>query len=82
MHLFVIFINPISKIDYAYANFAYVHEQFIHTTPTMPVKRLNYIFLDQGEFLFDKASGKVYSFKAPHTLVGFIDQSSQQLTLK
>jgi hypothetical protein len=41
----------------------------------MPKLRLTYIFLDEGEFLYDSSTKKVYTFTAPHKLVGKIDDS-------
>jgi len=35
--------------------------------------KLIYIFLEDGEFLYDADTHKVYTFTAPHKLVGEID---------
>lgn len=39
----------------------------------MPKLKLTYIYLTEGEFLYDEKSNKVYTFQAPHQFVGTID---------
>lgn len=43
-------------------------------------KRLVYIYLDEGEFLYDQNTYEVYTFKAPHKLVGRINTNFELIT--
>jgi hypothetical protein len=40
----------------------------------MSLKKLIYIYIEEGEFLYDQLTSKVYTFTSPHSLVGYIDK--------
>ena len=35
-------------------------------------KKLTFVFLDEGRFLYDQTTKRVYSLQSPHTFVGVI----------
>ncbi len=39
-------------------------------------KKLVYIYIDEGEYLYDQLTQKIYTFIAPHKFVGNIDPES------
>jgi hypothetical protein len=41
----------------------------------MVTKQLSYIYLDEGEFLYDQVSRKIYTFIAPHRCIGHLSKS-------
>ena len=43
-------------------------------------KRLVYIYLEEGEFLYDPDTYKVYTFLPPHKLVGHITTRFELIT--
>ena len=56
-----------------------LYNGLIELKTLMTVRKLVYIFIDEGEFLYDQVTNKVYSYTAPHTLVGKID--SKEFTI-
>lgn len=40
---------------------------------TKITKKLVYIFIDEGEFLYDQSTQKIYTYIYPHKFVGTID---------
>jgi hypothetical protein len=38
------------------------------------LKKLKYIYIDEGEYLYDSVTNKAYSYTAPHKLVGVINK--------
>lgn len=47
----------------------------------MSLKKLVYIYIEEGEFLYDQVTFKAYNFNFPHTFVGHIDRD-YKLVLK
>jgi hypothetical protein len=45
-------------------------------------KKLNFVFLDEGRFLYDPITKRVYSFCAPHTFVGVIGEEFKLVSNK
>lgn len=40
----------------------------------MVQKKLKYIFIDEGEYLYDSVTNKAYTYTAPHKFVGIINK--------
>lgn len=40
----------------------------------MVTKRLSYINLDEGEFLYDTSTRKIYTFVAPYICIGHLNK--------
>lgn len=45
-------------------------------------RKLNFVFLDEGRFLYDPITKRVYSFCAPHTFVGVIGEEFKLVSSK
>lgn len=73
------FAMVIAKFD---LTFMYIIVDSVTHDSIMSKKVLTYIYLEEGEYLYDSATRRVYTKCAPHKWIGNIDVNTCQIQFR